>query len=284
MVSAAPVLLDGPLGTELERRGLPLPAPLWSAHALVEAPLLVSQIHAEYARAGAEVHTANTFRATARALKGSEWAGRWRVLLERAVALCRDAVAPGAGGARVAGSIAPLEDCFSPELTPPADVLAREHGELAHALADAGCDLLLVETMPSLTELRAATAAAVATGKPVWSAITLGPRGDFFDAQGVASAARAAADAGAQAFLINCSAPPLTTRMLESLGTRAGAPRGLALGAYANTIFEGGAEWPPERYVEEAQRWLAAGATLIGGCCGTTPAHVAALHRHLRPA
>lgn len=280
MDDARLVLLDGPLGTELERRGLPLPAPMWSARALVEAPLLVSQIHEDYAAAGAEVHTADTFRTSARALAGTEWAARWRDLLELAVTLCREAVP---AGARVAGSLAPLEDCFTPALTPPDDALIREHGETARALADAGCDLLLVETMPTLEELRAATAAAVATGRPVWAGITLGPRGDFFDAAGVAAAARIAADAGAQAFLINCTAPPLISRLLEALGSGPGVPAGLALGAYANTIFEGGTEWPPERYVVEAQRWRAAGASIIGGCCGTTPRHIAALRRHLHP-
>ena len=237
------VLLDGPLGTELERRGQPLPAPMWSARALVEAPLLISQIHEDYAQAGAQVHTAATFRTTARALAGTEWAARWRELLELAVALCREAIP---ADARVAGSMAPLEDCFAPARTPPAEVLDREHAELARALAAAGCDLLLVETMPTLRELRAATAAAAATGLPVWAGITLGPRGDFFDGAAVREAARAAAEAGAQAFLINCTAPPLISRQLEALFAR---PAGLALGAYANTIFEGGAEWPPERYV-----------------------------------
>jgi S-methylmethionine-dependent homocysteine/selenocysteine methylase len=180
----------------------------------------------------------------------------------------------------VAGSLAPLEDCYSPQLTPGDRELAREHAESAAALAAAGCDLLLVETMPTLRELRAATAAAVSTGLPVWAAVTLGPRGDFFDGAGLDAAARAVADAGAEAFLINCSAPRLTTQRLEALH----APPALRLGAYANTSFEGPGDWPPERYVDEARRWIAAGATLVGGCCGTGPAHVAALRRHLHPA
>jgi S-methylmethionine-dependent homocysteine/selenocysteine methylase len=138
-------LLDGPLGTELERRGLPLPAPAWSARAVFERPDLLSAIHADYAAAGADVHTAATFRTTARALRGTPWEGRWEEGVQRAVALCREAAA----GGRVAGSIAPLEDCFSPELTPDDASLRREHAQLAAALAKAGCDLLLVETMPT---------------------------------------------------------------------------------------------------------------------------------------
>jgi S-methylmethionine-dependent homocysteine/selenocysteine methylase len=273
------ILLDGPLGSELERRGCALPAPLWSAVAVRDAPGLVAAIHADYAAAGADVHTAATFRTTARALAAAGVADDWRALARRAVALCRDAAA----GARVAGSIAPLEDCFSPGRTPPDAALQREHAALAGCLAEAGCDLLLVETMPTLRELRAATAASVATGLPVWSALTLGPAGDFFDVAGIAEARAAVLDAGAQAFLINCSAPPRITAALDALPPPA-APPAPALGAYGNCLFEGGTDWSPERYADEAARWAARGARILGGCCGTTPAHLFALRARLRDA
>ncbi|MGQ0553671.1 MAG: homocysteine S-methyltransferase family protein [Planctomycetota bacterium] len=286
-------LLDGPLGTELERRGLALPAPLWSARAVLEAPGMLSEIHAEYARAGAEVHTSCTFRTTARALRGTAHATRWRELVHVAVELCRAAVGPRA---RVAGSIAPLEDCFEPQRTPPDEMLLAEHALLAQCLADAGCDLLLVETMPTLRELGRATRAAVATGLPVWSAVTLGPRGDFFDAAGLSAARRAAEDEGAQAFLINCTAPELVGPALQAAAAE--PPLRVRLGAYANALFtvdssppastvraatvsaELGAvtEWPPRRYAAAAETWLSSGASILGGCCGTTPAHVALLN------
>jgi S-methylmethionine-dependent homocysteine/selenocysteine methylase len=268
------VLLDGPLGSELERRGLPLPAPLWSARAVIERPDLVRAIHEDYAAAGAEVHTAATFRTTARALAGTAWADRWDELARRAVELCREAVGTGA---RVAGSLAPLEDCFSPQLTPDPASLATEHAALARCLAEAGCDLLLVETMPTLRELIAATRAAVATGLPVWAAVTLGPRGDFFTSGELAEAQHAVAGEGGRAFLINCSSPPLITAVLEALPT---VP-GLSRGAYGNAIFAGGAAWTPQRYAAEAGAWAATGASILGCCCGTGPAHLAQLGRRL---
>ncbi len=267
---AALTLLDGPLGTELERRGLPLPAPAWSARAVIEAPALLAAIHADYAAAGAQVHTAATFRTTARALAGTPWAGRWRELVARAVDLCRRAVGPGG---RVAGSIAPLEDCFSPERTPEPAARRREHAELALCLRDAGCDLLLVETMPTADELLDATVAAVATGLPVWSAATLGPRGDFYTARSLAAARAAVAHEGARAFLLNCTPPDRITSLLRELGP---APR-LLTGAYGNNLFDGQRGWSPERYADEAQAWRDAGAGILGGCCGTTPAHIRAL-------
>jgi S-methylmethionine-dependent homocysteine/selenocysteine methylase len=264
-------LLDGPVGTELERRGLSLPAPVWSARAVIERPDLLTAIHRDYAAAGAQVHTAATFRTTARALRDTPWAGRWEELAARAVALCRAAAGPGA---RVAGSLAPLEDCFSPQLTPDDAALAREHAALAGALARAGADLLLVETMPTLRELRAATRAAAATGLPTWAAVTLGPAGDFFDAAGLRAARSAAADAGAQAFLLNCSRVEDVTEALAELA-RSPAPAGLALGAYANALFGEGRT--PEAYALAAGLWRDSGASILGSCCGTGPAHVAAL-------
>ena len=267
-------LLDGPIGTELERRGLPLPAPLWTALGVIERPDLLTAIHRDYAAAGAQVHTAATFRTTERALRGTPWEARWAELATRAVELCRAAVGPGA---RVAGSLAPLEDCFTPAATPDAGALAREHAALAAALAAAGCDLLLVETMPTLRELRAATRAAVATGLPVWSSLTLGPRGDFYTEQELRDARQAVADEGARAFLLNCTSPEKITAALHGPLARGEGPAGLVQGAYANQIFDRESPFRPARYAAEAVAWHAAGARILGSCCGTLPAHIAAL-------
>ena len=287
------VLLDGPLGSELEARGVPLPAPAWSARAVAEAPDVVAAIHRDYAEAGADVHTTCTFRTRRRSLIGTPWYGRHDELARRATDLCRAAV-DEVGHGRVAGGLAPLEDCFRPDLTPDDEALAAEHAELATALADAGCDLLLVETMPTLRELIAATRAAADTGLPVWSAVTFGPDGDCFDDTSLLRARDAALDAGAEAFLVNCTPADRITSALGHLaahpatdqaGGRADAPRrnpgGAALGAYGNAIFEGQTDWPAERYVDEVERWRALGATILGGCCGTTPAHLARLRARL---
>jgi S-methylmethionine-dependent homocysteine/selenocysteine methylase len=242
---------------------------------VLDRPETVTAIHRDYAAAGADVHTSATFRTTARALAGTAGAHqgthRWAHLATRAVELCRAGVGPDA---TIAGSIAPLEDCYRPDLTPADDELAAEHAALARVLADAGCDLLLVETMPTTRELAAATAAAADTGRPVWSAITLGPRGDFFDTAGVRNAMDVALEAGAEAFLINCTAPDFISAVLpELLAHRPEA----TLGAYGNNIFVGHTDWSPERYAAEGLRWAAAGARIVGGCCGTTPEHTRAL-------
>jgi S-methylmethionine-dependent homocysteine/selenocysteine methylase len=266
------VLLDGPMGTALEARGIEIPGPLWTAVGVIDHPDAVADVHREYAAAGAQVHTTATFRTTARALAGTPHADRWQELVADAVRLCHE----GAGeGAVVAGSVASLEDCYRPDLTPASDVLRNEHSALAQALADADADLLLVETMPTLGELAIATRCAAATGLPVWSAVTLGPAGEFLDRDGVLTAAALAEDAGAEAFGLNCMPPALITPLLETLAdARQRPPRLLA---YGNALFPGHDVISPDEYLEHARRWRELGADIIGTCCGTTPAHLAAL-------
>src|SRR5882672_5942861 len=144
------IVLDGATGTELARRGVDTRGALFSAAAFATGPSIVREVHRDYAKAGAQVVTANTFRTNPRK------AGRqWREWTALAVKLAKES------GALVAGSIAPVEDCYLPELRPPPEVALAEHRQFARALAEAGCDLLLVETVNARDEGLAATKAAV---------------------------------------------------------------------------------------------------------------------------
>jgi len=263
-------LLDGPVGTELTARGVPTPAPLWSAYALLHAPCVVAAIHRDYAAAGATVHTANTFRTKRRQIPE-----QWEELARRAVDIARAAVPKGH---LVAGSIAPLEDCYRPDLSPPDP--RPEHRELCRALAATGVDILLCETFPHVGEALIAVEEAVSTGLPTWVAFTAGPEANLLSPDDIEAAAREAAQRGAAAVLVNCIPVRDTLRYVERL-SKAGIP----FGAYANAgAPEDGFGWSHEEsaalaYAHEAERWVLAGATLIGGCCGTGPAHVRALSR-----
>lgn len=268
---AGVTILDGPVGTELAARGVATPAPLWSANAVEDAAPTLSAIHADYARAGATVHTAATFRTTPRAA-----GGRWGALLERAVVIARGAVP---AGHRVAGSVAPVEDCYRPDLSPP-DARAS-HRAVTRALAAAGVDLILCETFAHVGEALVAIEEATATGLPVWAAFTAGPDADLLTADEIDRAAREAVRRGASAVLVNCVAATKTLPFVERLG---GA--GVPFGAYANagaSIDRIGwterGEGAAARYVDEAKRWVLAGATLVGGCCGTGPEHIRAIAR-----
>jgi len=264
------LVLDGPMGTELARRGVALPAPAWTARALEVAPDVVAAVHRDYARAGATVHTACTFRTRARSVGPA-----WETLARRAVAIARASVP---AHHRIAGSVAPVEDCYRPDLSPGAASRA-EHRELARVLADCRVDLLLCETFPSPVEAVVAVEEAVRTGLETWVALTAGPEGDLLAPSALADAARACASAGARAVLVNCVAASRTLPYVERL-----ADVGVPFGAYANA---GGADagigWNADAgegaraYAAFAREWIEAGATIVGGCCGTGAAHIAAV-------
>ena len=273
-------LLDGALGTELTRRGCDTRLPLWSARALMDAPEIVRRIHADYAAAGAEVLTANTFRTNTRALARAGLPGQVDALTRVAVGLAREGAA---GRARVAGSMAPVEDCYSPDLVPDDAALAREHTALANALAEAGCDLILVETMNMVREATIAAEAAARTGLPFWVSFTLGGDDRLLSGETLAEAVRAVLPLEPQAMLINCIPVAQVSSALRALRLAAGDDR-LRIGAYANVgHVDDEVGWTltdavsPAAYATAAREWLALGASLIGGCCGTTPAHIAAL-------
>lgn len=266
-------ILDGAMGTELMRLGLPLDGPGWSARALEHAPELVRSLHESYAQAGATLHTANTFRTQ----PGSPLGERWVELARRAVQIAREVAS--SHGQRVAGSIAPLEDCYRPDLSPP-DAEAR-HRILAEVLADAGCDLLLCETFPHPGEALVALEAAVATALPAWLSLSAGYRADLLTPEEVARTAKRAADAGASALLINCVPADRTLPYLVAL-----RDAGLPFGAYANAgPLEGVMGWQAEpdaaaqAYLAHVRTWVEEGATIFGGCCGTGPSHIAAVAR-----
>src|SRR5262245_58207379 len=278
------LVLDGATGTELERRGVPSALPLWSAPALVDHPDIVRRIHADYAEAGAEVITANTFRTQARTLARGGLGERAAEVTRRAVALAREGARAGRGRVFVVGSAPTLEDCYRPDLVPDAGALAREHDEHARHLAEAGVDAILVETMNSVREAVAATRAARAQGVVALVSFVCGDGARLLSGEPLEDAALAARDAGADAVLVNCLPPAHVPVCLPAL-----ARTGLPFGAYANlgapndeTGFTRSDDCTPEEFTAHALRFAEAGARILRGCCGTTPAHLRAVALRLR--
>jgi S-methylmethionine-dependent homocysteine/selenocysteine methylase len=215
-------------------------------------------VHREYGAAGAQVHRANTFRTTPRAA-GADW----EALAYLAVQLARDV-----GSGRVAGSLGPLEDCYRPELSPAN--AKPEHVQLARVLASAKVDLLICEAFANPREAVEAVEACVETGLETWVSFTAGPDATLLTPEQVRDASLACVRAGASATLINCVAAELTLPYVRAL-------TGPQTGVYANAGVWNGPKCTPERYAELAEQWRAAGASIIGCCCGTTTAHLKAV-------
>jgi len=276
LAAERPILLDGATGTELERRGGPCALPLWSAHALLDAPALVARIHRDYVEAGAEVLTADTFRTQARTLARAGLAARAAELTARAVALARDAFGAAPTG-WVAGSMPTLEDCWRPDLAPDDASLDREHAAHAENLAAAGVDLVLVETMNTRREAIAATRAARATGLPVWVSFACDDRARLLSGEPLAEALADVARFEPALVGVNCLPPP---HVAPALAVLRALGRPFAVHANLGAPDPTGGrthDTTPEQYAAHARRWIDAGARAVGGCCGTTPAHVRAI-------
>ncbi len=292
------VLFDGAMGSELERHGVEIALPLWSAHGLLRAPHMVRNIHFWYLHAGADVLTTNTFRTNPRALAHAGMAERWEELTLRAVEFAFEARERYRvwRPVCVAGSIAPVEDCYAPERVPGDAELDDEHGRFAETLMLAGVDLLLGETIGTVREAAAVARACAATGREY--AISLLTRGAdrLVSGEPVAEAVDAvlAVAAAPQCLLLNCAPAatmhePLTVlrdAVRAHAAARAAAPAQLPIGCSANTgnPFDSAAPGTDiPTYTDCANAWHALGARVIGGCCGTTPEYIAALDARFNP-
>ena len=280
-----PVAADGAMGSALIALGLPpgMPPEAWLLTA--EGAAAVGAVHASHVAAGARVILTATFGASPVRLADGPAAGATAVVCAAAVAIARRAVSAGVA---VAGDIGPSGALLAPygELEPAA---ARDaFAEQAAALAAAGADLLWVETMADLAEARAAVQGARdgAPGLPIVATLTF-ERGRTLFGDRPEDAAAALAELGVAAVGTNCGTG--FEAVLDVLpGLRAGAP-GVVLVAKANAGrpvpgADGSVTYPAtlDDAADYARRAVDLGALIVGGCCGTTAAHVAAIAGALR--
>lgn len=206
----SPLILDGAMGTELQRRGVDTGLPLWSANALMSHPETVLQIHKDYIEAGADIITTNTFRTTRRTMKWANLPDRSAQLTKSAIELARQARdAFPDRNILVAGSIAPLEDCYRPDLVPSDKELRDEHTELAGRLANGEVDFILLETMNTLREAYAACEAAKTTGKEVVVSFICNTKGDLYSGESLEKAIKALESVKPRSFLCQLCLPQI---------------------------------------------------------------------------
>jgi S-methylmethionine-dependent homocysteine/selenocysteine methylase len=285
-----PILLDGGMGRELRSRGVNILAAIWSATGLISAPEIVRQIHQDYICAGADIITTNTYGIIRSSLAKEGLEDQFEALNVLACTLARQARQKSETPVLIAGSLPPLAGSYRPDLVGESEDLLPLYLEQAELLAPY-VDLILCETMSSAAEGRAAALAACQTGKPVWVAWTLheDQSGNLRSGETISLAAEFLSDLPISGILVNCCAPESIANALPQL-IAAGADY---IGGYANTFQPIPKDWKldgdkqtdglldlrsdldPASYAEHVGRWLQAGATVVGGCCGTGPAHIA---------
>ena len=281
------LIMDGGMGTEILHRGVPTTLPLWSAEALLTHPETVQHIHEDYIEAGAQIIITNTFRTTRRAFAKQDIADKARAATILACQLVQQAIVhvKPEHEVYIAGSMAPLEDCYSPELTPSNQELMEEHAMYAQDLKSGGVDFLLLETMITLRETLAAIQAARQLAMPFAVSFCTDEFGTLLGGEPLGEVVREVEKYDPIFLGINCVAPSIATKALRTLKSVTHKPLSVyAQGAGAPDDAQGWQfteEHMLDNYVIYAKLWRDVGAQIIGGCCGTSPTYIERLCREL---
>jgi len=288
VLRSTPLLLDGALATELERRGADLRDPLWSAKVLLDNPTLIRDVHLDYFRAGAQVATTASYQASfpgfmARGLSRAEAAD----LMMLSVRLAQEArdLFIAESSTQSAPLVAASVGCYGAFLADGSEYrgdygltkqqLIDWHRPRIETLVEAKPDLLACETIPTLVEAEALVRLLEEFPQvPAWLSFSCKDAAHISHGERFVEAVRLANDAAnVVAVGVNCTAPRLVEALLEAASPFAKK----TLLAYPNSgetwdattrTWDGNATFAWE---EAARRWFRAGARWVGGCCRTTP-------------
>ena len=268
------LVIDGAMGTQMQERGLAeageLPELLNFSH-----PDDITAIHAAYVEAGAEVITTNTFGANRLKLEG--------VATVADVYAAAAACARAAGAPYVAGDIGPTGALLEPMGTMSFQEAYDVFAEQVEAVAAAGCDVVLIETMADLREAKAALLAAQEhCDLPVLVTMTFGEDGRTFLGTSPAVAAEVLSSMGAHAVGLNCSLGPAELLgAAQDMAARVRCPLMVQPNAGLPHVEDGVTVFDvsPEDFAAAMADMMDAGASIVGGCCGTSPAYTRLLRQ-----
>lgn len=268
------VFLDGGMGTQLQKRGLkPGQKPELAA---LEMPEILTEIHAEYVAAGADLLLANTFGANARKLTGTGYTVAQVVEASLACAQC----AAKNKDVLVGLDIGPLGELLAPAGTLSFEDAYASFAEIVRAGVQAGADFVFLETMTDLYELKAAILAAKEQSSlPVFVSMSFEGRGRTFTGCTVESYGVTAAGLGADAIGINCSLGPAEILPFAQRLCRT-VPAHIPVFVKPNAGLpnpDGSYNLDANEFAREMKAYAAIGVSMVGGCCGTTPEYIAKL-------
>ncbi len=285
-------ILDGAMGSELIRWGMELPEHIWSAAANLTNPELVLKIHREYVDAGADYITANTFRTTPRAFGklDSLVAGFVEVNKKDAVLNSRNSLFTAVelakeaarNSVKVLGSIASLEDCYSPELFPGKNTAITEFRQLGGWLSDAGVDILLLETMNSIAEAEAGLIALQSFELPIWVSFVMKDDEHLLSGDLLLDALTLLQDHSVNTVLLNCNPLQRTEKAMilltENWTGKWGIYPNLGIGEPSPngriTKYES-----MEKFTALMEKAIDLGASVVGACCGSTPEQISEISK-----
>jgi len=271
-------ILDGAVGSELILKGETLPPHIWSANVNLHNPNLLLEIHKEYIQAGANYITTNTFRTTTRTYKktglaAGEASQQAKESMYSAINIAKKAAN---GTTKILGSIAPLEDCYSPHLFPGEKTAKHEFSIISKWLNDAGVDVFLLETMNNILETQVCLESIEQYNIPSWVSFNLIDSKHIQSGETLENAINVATNFNVDCILLNCN--PLertqegvkilsdtfpTWGIYPNLGIGEPSPDGIIQQYYSD-----------DEFIMLCKNAIELGANIIGGCCGTSPRHI----------
>lgn len=287
------LVIDGGMGTELERRGVPMDAQSWAGSALKNHPDMIRTIHRDFIDAGADILIANTYAAAPHVLCHAGFSESEALALNRlACELVREAVAEAAPDRRIwiAGSLSSFFAGLSTSARPSTDEARRSYALQAETLVAAGCDLLITEMMLDTTLSLLAVRAATATDLPVWVGFSVRTSNDRIVGldhradvafERIRDDCLGAGDAHAAGIMHSemSDTPPGLDLLKEAWsGPLFAYPHS---GSFRMPNWQFDDEIEPDAFAREAATYLDRGVTAIGGCCGMSQHHIAALAQRL---
>ncbi len=271
------LLLDGATGTNLYLRGLPegVCVEQW----VLEHPESIMGLQREFAAAGSDAVYAPTFSANRIKLSHYGLGDQTADLNKALVKLSKEA----APGCLIGGDISPTGTFIEPFGNQTLDALVECYAEQAKALYEAGVDFFVIETMMSLSEARAAVLACRDFGKPVFVTITVDENGRTLTGATLENVVVVLQELGIVACGVNCSCPPAKlTAYIKAAGEVAKIPLIVKPNAgMPDPDRPGKYDMTPEKMAADMKQLVESGVRIIGGCCGNTPAHIAALREML---
>ena len=289
-------ILDGGFGRELARRGAPFRQPEWSALALTEAPDIIKEVHLDFIRAGAEVITTNNYAVVPFHIGQDRFDKEVKDLVQVAINQAKLAVTESGQKTLIAGCLPPLFGSYRADL-----FQADEAKQLAIPIIETlspQVDFWLAETQSCIAEVETVHALLPDDGREFWVSFTLQDeihqeKPLLRSGESIEQVAELLKRLNAHAVLFNCCQPEVILQAI--LEIKKLLPEHVQIGAYANAfppqnseatandgLDEVRADLDPDLYLKFAQEWQAAGASLIGGCCGIGPEHISALSKFFK--
>jgi S-methylmethionine-dependent homocysteine/selenocysteine methylase len=291
-------LIDGAMGTEIRARGFDVPShinSIWSAQALIDNPEVVRDIHEDYIHAGAEVITTNNYAVTQNLLRRENLRNNLEELTLLSIDIANQARQVTDKKIKIAASLPPLDTSYRPDLVGDMESIVRKYSEIVDIVKNK-VDLIIIETMSSSIEAIGALKACKNAGIEVWLGYTLhGIRKNTLPSgESLLDALHAVKDYDIDAYLINCCSANITSEAMKIFARELKKP----FGGYANSEIidhvesgddslnnaenlqrESRQSINADQYSKIVEEWIESGATIVGGCCRTTPKHIEKIHQ-----